>query len=366
MKHMIYTIPAADKQLQTFKCDEETKCEIHDLLENGLSELDVLRIESEPGNGKSHLLQAIAIELREKRVRIAYLHFKEGDSFLDLSVYLHNDILNASFLCIENADIPLKHHSSAEFIDFIKAFANNKGKLIYSLVSSKDENTSNRIESCFDGKLNILSLPPISSEIRKKWAEEILGKLKYEKLPEDLFTVAQSNKDFLVALAPIKQGIQLLKGNDYAFNQRFEEQINTIRLELRKRNLSIAELQLEKAAIIRKQEYEKAADLREKEREYLREIRNLHQWVKNLREELHFVPGHLNLLFSLTVLQNEFETERNAINQLNTAINLRLDALEDDINYKKQLGTEVQWTSEMEELREWKAAIDGFNKFNRR
>lgn len=366
MKHMIYSIPAADKQLQTFKCDEETKREIHDLLENGLSELDVLRIESEPGNGKSHLLQAIAIELREKRTRIAYLHFKEGDSFLDLSVYLHNDILNTSFLCIENVDIPLNHNSSAEFIDFIKAFANNKGKLIYCLESSKDESTSNRIESCFDGKLNILSLPPISSELREKWAEEILGKLEYEKLPADIVRAAQSNKDFLVALAPIKESIQLLKGNDHAFNQRFEEQINTIRLELRKRNLSIAELQLEKAAIIRKQEYEKAADLREKEREYLREIRNLHQWVKNLREELHFVPGHLNLLFSLTVLQNEFETERNAINQLNTAINLRLDALEDDINYKKQLGTEVQWTSEMEELREWKAAIDGFNKFNRR
>jgi hypothetical protein len=214
--------------------------------------------------------------------------------------------------------------------------------------------------------VNVLSLPPISIELRKKWAEEILGKEERENLPEDVFTASKTNKDFLDALLPFKQQIQLLKGNDYAFNQRFEEQIINIRLELRKLNLSIAELQHEKAAFIRKQEYEKAADLREKEREYLRKIRNLHQRVKNLKEELPFVPGQLNLIFSLTVLLNEFETEHNAINQLNRAINLRIDALEEDIKNKKELGTQGKKTSLMVELRDWQSTIDRFNKSNMR
>jgi hypothetical protein len=366
MKHMIYTFPAADKQLQTFKCNEETKSEIHEFFENGLNELSILRIESEAGNGKNHLLQAIAIELREKRTRVVCLHFNEGDSFSDLSVYHHNDILNATFLCIQNLDIPLKHHSSAEFIDFMKVFASRKGKMIYSFKCLRDDNISNRIESCFDGKVKVLSLPPISCELRKKWAKEILGKEESANLPEDVFTASKTNKDFLDALLPFKQQIQLLKGNDYAFNQRFEEQIINIRLELRKLNLSIAELQHEKAAFIRKQEYEKAADLREKEREYLRKIRNLHQRVKNLKEELPFVPGQLNLIFSLTVLLNEFETERNAINQLNRAINLRIDALEEDIKNKKELGTQGKKTSLMVELRDWQSTIDRFNKSNMR
>jgi chromosomal replication initiation ATPase DnaA len=169
---MIFTFPATEKQLLTFKCNQETKSEIHYYLENGLNELSIFRIESEAGNGKSHLLQAIAIELREKRTRIVYLHFNEGDSFSDLSVYHYNDILNATFLCIQNLDIPLKHHSSTEFLAFIKAFAKNKGKLIYSFEDSSNE--SNRIESCFNGKVNVLSLPPVSIELRKKWAEEIL------------------------------------------------------------------------------------------------------------------------------------------------------------------------------------------------
>ena len=83
------------KQLSTFKAEAELLKEVKHQLYCQFEGFSVIRVESDSGNGSSHLLHAIANHLLQNGNSTAYFHFKEGDSFINLTSYHLNNLLNA-------------------------------------------------------------------------------------------------------------------------------------------------------------------------------------------------------------------------------------------------------------------------------
>ena len=66
MKHTLYTIPDHEKQLLSFKAIANTIKLIRDLIFHRFEGYSSIKIQSEPGNGNSYLLHAIANSLKKK------------------------------------------------------------------------------------------------------------------------------------------------------------------------------------------------------------------------------------------------------------------------------------------------------------
>ena len=363
---MIYNRPEVEKRLDNFKCNQEKRAQIHELLSSGIQLFDAIRIESEPGNGSSHLLNAIANDLRIKGEKIAFLNFKEGDRFSNLSPYHLTDILLAEFLFIDDLPVILVDNSKDDLFEFLGSFAATGGKLFYSSNNVKNDPEKDLISNCFEQKAHTISLESVSTEIKKKWAKDIIGEEYVLEIPQELFDTNESNKDFLEAIKPFQEKFQIEKGTHHSFNREYEHRMNTIRLKLRQHQLKIAELQIEKEESIRKQLYESAAGIRDRERSILSEIDLLQQEVLKMKNELPFIPNQLDLHYKINVLLNQINGDKSVLDELNKLISQRIDSLSEQWEQLKKDKETLSNRKVIVELRDWEEAIFRFNKMNKK
>ena len=105
MKHTLYTIPDPEKQLLSFKAITNIIKLIRDLIANRFEGYSSIKIQSEPGNGNSYLLHAIANSLKKKGLSIAFLNFKGNDQFSDLTPYHLNQLMNCHYVFMDNVEL---------------------------------------------------------------------------------------------------------------------------------------------------------------------------------------------------------------------------------------------------------------------
>ena len=359
MKRMIFTSLNPDKQLENFKCTQEEKARISELLD---ANYNVVRIESEPGNGSSHVLMALANQMKRKGERLSYVEFQSDQKFNDLHAYHIKEMLQANRLFIDNIHFLTDEHSIREISEFLKSYAEGEGTLYYSSTNCGDAKETQLIADCFNGEKCTLTLNAQSDEIREKWMLELIGRtFEPVELLHEIFTSKTSNRDFLKALNPFIHDHKLRKGTDHSFNRTFEDTIHEIRLELRKEQLLLAHLQIDKTTSIRGQYYEKAADIREIERAIFDKIDQLKKHLLDHVASIPFTSGLLRLHFMSLTLLNEFEANNLAVNELNSRIDERIVQLEGRWEELKR-SNETRSNKEVnDELVGWKHAMEQFH-----
>jgi hypothetical protein len=351
MKHMIFTIPAAEKQLSNFICEPEVRFELMEILGSEITGIDVLRIAGETGNGSTHLLQAIANELRSKRKKVIYLSFKEGDHFSDLNPMHLREIGYADFLCIDGLPSLLNASSDDDILTFLKEITSKGIKLIYN------DSTEEVRDRSFSLDRRTITLEPLSENMRKKWALNILGEKYVDLLPREVFESTCSNRDFLHALSPLLQEKAWYEGTDHALNQALNRWSSETMLSIRQIQLRIAELDIKKTELIRQQHYEQAAQLRDDLVQLGKQLENLHREVQQRIDTTPFTPGmvdqHKQLERLLAALDTAPAAQEatmnrivNRINDLNNEIQATMHPLNTDT--AKDLTTEI---------RNWKYAL---------
>ena len=175
MKHTLYTIPDPEKQLLSFKAIANTIKLIRDLIANRCEGYSSIKIQSEPGNGNSYLLHAIANSLKKKGQGIAFLNFKGNDQFSDLTPYHLNQLMNCHFVFMDNVELLMANEKDTKkLIEFIDDLERKDITLIYACHSSEIQVTVKAMNEVFSSPSLIINLPPISDQERIKWAESYL------------------------------------------------------------------------------------------------------------------------------------------------------------------------------------------------
>ena len=362
MKHMIYTHPEAEKQLSNLKGNQAIKETIHLLIDSDFKDLSVIRIEADPGNGSSHVLQAVGNKLKQLGKRITFLRFMEDESFASLSPYHHAEILSSPYLFIDNLQILLKNGSCEAFLNFLKQFAAHSGKLIYSSRNTSDDDEIKKIGACFNEKGAVFTLHPLNHEERKKWVSELIRGPISEEIPEEIFSDERSNQAFLQELAPFIQRFKRMRGEDHEFNRNYEDRVLEMRVVLRTLQLDLAKIQIEKSKTIRDQLYEKAADLREEERSILSALNELLKSFYTLKNELPFTPGMINLQFMARVLYEEFEGVTRAAETITLILEDRINTLKQQVHHLKETDQATLKKEVFKELMLWQEAYKKFDQ----
>jgi len=327
MKHQILARPEPNKQLHNFRCSTELMTELKSLADKPYA---VVLLESASGNGSSHLLQALSNELRRRGDKVVYLNFKQENVFSDLSALLINDILQTPVLFIDHLDVVFAAHSRQEILAFLSAFSKQKGKLFYSSTRQVEE-MEEEISSLFDGPKYAITLQPLSPELRKEWGHSLLGSLPADiELPTSFHSMERSNRDFLHALEPYLQHKRLTDGRDHAYHAAFELQIHEFRVQLRKLQLALAELQLEKMSAISHQHYEKAVTIRDRENLWNDEMRQIADQVDRLMKDVPFTTGLLHLHYLAEVLLHEIHPTKLVLAHVNEYLDRRKANLKDE------------------------------------
>lgn len=366
MKHMIYTRPSLEMQLSSFRINEEQMTIIQQLIESELEDISGLFVCAEKGNGSSHLLNALANEIRKKGNRIAFLEFRGSDSLINLSKYHFNDIYKNRFVFIDEIGLAFRNNVEREEIEqFIHDLAVNNCKLI-ATVSPQDEPMIRTLaDSHGFGKCQTIDLGPLEREQRVKWCKELLEMDSLVQIPTELFEVSNSNAEFLESLNPFIQELKLRKGQDYVFMQTYLDQLNELKLELRKNQLEQSELEIEKVDCIRSQRYERAADIRMREKNLLAQNHKTWKKVKKLQDDLPFYPGLLDLHFRTIILLNELEVKNTALRTLSKRLNKHLNELEAVFQSSQEVPESKNKGPLFSELKEWEYAVDRFNAQNK-
>jgi hypothetical protein len=362
---MIYTRPLPEKQLSNFRMNEELMTVLPQLIETELKDISLLFIRADKGNGGSHLLNALANELRKKGIRLTFLQFREYDSLSDLSTYHFNDIIKDRFVFIDRIDLALRNTVEQDEVErFMKDLASNDCKLIATVSPQEEPIISRLTDSNGFGKRQTIDLFPLDKEQRINWCKELLETNNLDHLPADQFEANNSNTEFLESLKPFIQELKRRKGLDHSFMRTYSDQLNTIKLQIRKNQLEQAELEIEKAACIRMQHYEKAADLRTREKQLMAKKHDLWNKVKKMLDDLPFYPGLLDLHFKTITLLNELEVKNTALRTLNKRLNKHLAELENEWQKSKQTTESKNKSQLFNELKEWEYAVDRFNAQN--
>lgn len=362
---MIYTRPLPEKQLSNFRMNDEQMAEIHQLIDSELKDISLLFIRAEKGNGGSHLLNALANELRKKGIRLTFLQFRESDSLSDLSKYNLNDIFKDRFVFIDRIDLAIRNTVKQDEVErFMKDLASNDCKLIATVSPQEEPMISPLTDSHGFGKRQTIELFPLEQEQRINWSKELLETNNLDHLPADLFEANNSNAEFLESLKPFIQELKRRKGLDHSFMQTYSDQLNTFKLQIRKNQLEQTEVEIEKAACIRMQHYEKAADLRTREKQLMAQKHELWNEVKKLQDNLPFYPGLLDLHFKTVTLLNELEVKNTALRTLNKRLNKHLTELENEWQKREQATDSKKKSQLFSELKEWEHAVDRFNAQN--
>ena len=361
MKHMIYKRPVVEKQLSGFRMSEEQRIQIEQLIDSGLEGFSGLFIRSEKGNGSSYLLNALANEIRKKGIRIAFLEFRGTESLNNLSKYHFNDIFKNSFVFIDHIGLAFLNNVELQEVEqFINDLASNNCKLVATVSLQEEPLIRNLAESMGFGKWHTIDLDPLELDQRIKWCKELLEMDSLAEIPTELFEVNNSNAEFLQSLSPFILELKRRKGQDYDFMQTYLDQLNELKLEIRKNQLELSEIEIEKVHCIRSQRYERAADIRMREKTILAQNYKTWKKAKNMQEDLPFYPGLLDLHFKTIILLNELEVKNTALRTLNKRLNRHMNELEAKLQGRK--GAESEKLDNLyTELKEWEYAVDRLN-----
>ena len=360
MQHMIYTRPELDKQLKNFICHPELKENLHRFIENHFDNSRLVLIHAESGNGASHIIQALCNGLRQDALKPCFLQFRKEDRFSDLNAILHADVLRASHVFIDGLENLL---DDQEAMRFWENYAKEGGRLIGNVSNEASDDKINDLKQAFENSFKKIVIQPLSPEQRKMWAMQLLGHSISQNVPETLYDLPGTNRDFLLALEPYIQQQRMWHGQDYNFNRAFANKLRELQLELRKRQLELAEIELEKQDHIANQRYEILADLRDRQRNIQEEMNGIGREVLQLKETLPFLPGLLQFHFMVETLLNACFTEQKTMETLNKQVNELIEELRSSwlqLRQEKQLvGRQL-----FENMQDWNDAINRFNSIN--
>jgi hypothetical protein len=360
MKHMIFCTPKVEMQLASFKGDESLINEVKGYINSQFNGFSTVRITSDSGNGSSFLLHAIGNEFRKAGNKFSFLHFTEEDKFEDLTKYHLSDILSRPIVFIDNVHFVLEDFEQKEkFGAFLKELGERNGKLIYAC--RKEDRLENQLfvnKSFSDSTLNFY-LEPILNNQRKVWATEKLNEYEVGKIPEELFSIKNSNSDFLKSLQPYIDEYNLDHGMNYKEIREIEESLYHLEVRILRNRLAILELEPVKNIVIKEQKYEKAADIREQQNVLSMELNE----IRNELDAFVITPkpseSAMRLYIHYISLQNTFKVHEES---LFYAIELMRNKL-DQLNIKKK---ELDIESEKDKrLQVFREIVNWTNTLNR-
>jgi hypothetical protein len=283
MKHLIVTHPRVEKQLSTIQLQSELLKELKHQLHCQFEGFSIVRVESDPGNGSSHLLHAIANQLRQNGNSNAFFHFKEGDSFINLTSYHLNHLHTTPFVIMDNIHhITASSYERDELLKFLQLVADNNGTLLYSCETEEALDNRLQIEKPFSGPSLAYYLKALKREDKLKWAKQLLDEKTVEELDPAFFEESISNAHFLKSLSPYIEQQATEFGNNYAILRQQEEALYQLELRMLRTQLAILELEPRKNEIIRDQQYEKAADIRQEQRALAEELETIEHELEAL------------------------------------------------------------------------------------
>jgi hypothetical protein len=283
MKHSILNPPHVDKKLSTFKASPELFKHLNDEIDCLFKGYTIVRIESETGNGSSHLLHGIANQLRIEGNSVSFFRFKKGDSFSDLTPYHLNNIHNIPFVFMDNI-----HHvwkSDAErnqLLEFLKLLAENNGVFFYSCQTDEEYVFPLMIQKLFSGKSMSVSLKALTEAEKIEWAQQLLNEMIVAELSKDLFEDSISNENFLKSLAPCIEEHSNNQGTNYAKMKQQNEALYQMEIRMLRTQLAILDLEPLKRDNIQKENYEKSAGIRHEQIKLAEELENIEKNLKAL------------------------------------------------------------------------------------
>ena len=352
---MIVCTPKVEMQLSGFKGDEKLVNEVKGYINSQFERFSTVRIAADSGNGSSFLLHAIGNEFRKAGIRISFLHFTEEDKFDDLTKYHLSDILCSPIVFIDNLHFVLENVEQKEKLGFfLKELGERNGKLIYAC--KKEDRLGNKlfIDTNFSGSTLNFHLEPIFPQDRKIWATEKTNELTVEKIPEELFTLKNSNRDFLNSLQPFLDDYLLERGKNYEEIRKLDEKLYNLEVRMLRNRLAILDLEPVKKIVMREQHYEKAADIRKQQDLLSLELNEIQYELNSLAITIHPSESAMRLYIYFIRLQNTFkvpeealfyavERMKNQLDQLN--VNKKELDIESDKKERLQVFQEiVNWT----------------------
>ncbi len=283
MKNIIIHPPHVDKQLSTFIASPELLKLINHEIDHKFKDYSIVRIESETGNGSSHLLHGIANQLRNEGNSVAFFRFKKGDSFSDLTPYHLNNIHNIPFVFIDNLHHVWKSDEERnQLLEFLKLLDKNKGVFFYSCQTDEEFVFPLMIQEVFSGKSLSVSLKALTEAEKIEWAQQLLNEIIVAELPNDLFEDFISNDNFLKSLAPYIEQHSINQGTNYAKMKQQNEAIFQLEVRMLRTQLAILGLELLKRDNIQKENYEKSAGIRHEQIKLAEELENIEKDLKAL------------------------------------------------------------------------------------
>jgi hypothetical protein len=283
MKNIIIHPPHVDKQLSTFKASPELFKILNHEIDCKFEGYSIVRIESETGNGSSHLLHAIADQLRNERNSVAFFLFKKGDSFSDLTPYHLNNIHNIPFVFMDNIHQVWKSDQERnQLLEFLKLLAENNGVFFYSCQTDVEFVFPMMIQDLFSGKNMSVSLKALPEAEKIEWAQQLLNESIVAELSKDLFKDSISNENFLKSLAPYFEEHTINQGTNYAKMKQQNEALYQLEVRMLRTQLAILDLEPLKKDNIQKENYEKSASIRHEQIKLAEELENIEKDLKTL------------------------------------------------------------------------------------
>lgn len=283
MKHTIINPPNVDKQLSTFIAAPELLKLINHEIDCKFEGYSIVRIESETGNGSSHLLHGIANQLRNEGNSVAFFRFKKGDSYSDLTPYHLNNIHNIPFVFMDNIHHVWKSDQERnQLLEFLKLMAENNVVFFYSCQTDEEFIFPLMIQEVFSGKSLLVSLKALTNVEKIEWAQQLLNEMIVAELPNDLFEDSISNENFLKSLAPHIEKHAINQGTNYAKIKQQNEALYQLEVRMLRTQLAILDLEPLKRDNIQKESYEKSAEIRHEQIRLAKELENIEKDLKAL------------------------------------------------------------------------------------
>ena len=303
MKHIILNPPHVDKQLSTFKASPELLKILNHEIDCLFEGYSIVRIESETGNGSSHLLHGIANQLRNEGNSVSFFRFKKGDSFSDLTPYHLNNIHNIPFVFMDNIhNVWKSDHERNQLQEFLKLLAENNGVFFYSCQTDEEFVYPLMIQEVFSGKSMSVSLKTLTEAEKIEWAQQLLNEMIVAELPNDLFEDSISNENFLKSLEPYIEQHSINQGTNYAKIKQQNEALFQLEVRMLRTQLAILGLELLKRDNIQKKNYEKSAGIRHEQIKLAEELENIEKDLKALCIQPHPSRMAMNLyIYSLKI-----------------------------------------------------------------
>ncbi len=359
MKHLIVTQPRIEKQLSNVYLEAELLETLKHQLNCQFEGFSIVRIESDRGNGSSHLLHAIANHLRQNGSSTAFFQFKEGDSFINLTSYHLNNLHKVPFVFMDNVHHILSStYERNELLKFVQLVAENNGVLLYSCETEEALDNRLQIEKPFNGASLAFYLKALKSNDKIKWAEKLLDEKTVEELDPTLFDEGISNANFLKSLKPFIEKRAIEFGNNSAILRQQEETLYQLELRMLRTQLAILELEPKKKEIIYNQHYEKAADVREEQRRLAAELEAIEHELALLSIQPKPSQNAMNVYIHSLKIENCLNANKRAFLSGIHTINEKLEEINEQ---KKELTIEsdkslrrrvfqdsVNWTNVLE------------------